>query len=54
MERSYGSFTRTIPLPSDVETEKAGATFKKGVLTITLPKTEKSLKETKKILIKSK
>jgi HSP20 family protein len=53
MERSYGSFTKTISLPADVETEKVGATFKKGVLTITLPKTEKSLKETKKILIKS-
>jgi HSP20 family protein len=53
MERLYGSFVKTIPLPVDVETEKAGATFKKGVLTITLPKTEKALEETKKISIKS-
>jgi len=53
VERSYGSFIRTIPLPVDVETEKVGATYKKGVLTIKLPKTEKALKETKKIPIKS-
>jgi len=53
MERSYGSFVRTIPLPVDVQTEKVGAKFKKGVLTVTLPKAEKVLKETKKIQIKS-
>jgi len=53
MERSYGSFVRIIPLPVDVKTEKAGATFKRGVLTITLPKTDKVLNETKKISIKS-
>jgi HSP20 family protein len=39
MERSYGSFQRSIPLPSEVVEDKAKATFKKGVLTITLPKT---------------
>jgi HSP20 family protein len=39
MERSYGSFRRTIPLPSEVEADQVEATFKKGVLTITLPKT---------------
>ena len=53
VERSYGSFIRTIPLPVDVETEKVGAIYKKGVLTIKLPKTEKALSETKKIPIKS-
>jgi HSP20 family protein len=39
MERSYGSFQRSVPLPSEVDEDKAEATFKKGVLTITLPKT---------------
>jgi HSP20 family protein len=39
MERSYGSFQRSVPLPSEVDEDKAKATFKKGVLTITLPKT---------------
>jgi HSP20 family protein len=42
MERSYGSFQRSIPLPSEVNEDKAKATFKKGVLTITLPKTAKA------------
>ena len=50
-ERTYGSFSRTIPLPVEVETDKAEATFKKGVLTIVMPKSAKALKETKKIPI---
>ncbi|HHY98012.1 MAG TPA: Hsp20/alpha crystallin family protein [Firmicutes bacterium] len=37
-ERSYGSFTRTIPLPVAVQKEGAKATFKDGVLEVTLPK----------------
>jgi HSP20 family protein len=52
MERSYGSFTRTIPLPAEIDTDKAKAEFKKGVLNITLPKTVKAIKETKKIPVK--
>jgi HSP20 family protein len=52
MERSYGSFSRTIPLPVDVETDKVEAKFKKGVLSITLPKTAKAVAETKKIAVK--
>jgi HSP20 family protein len=38
-ERSYGSFQRSIPLPSEVDTAKVNAVFQRGVLTITLPKT---------------
>jgi HSP20 family protein len=53
MERSYGSFSRTIPLPSEIDTDKVKAQFKKGVLTVTLPKTAKAVKETKKIQIKA-
>jgi HSP20 family protein len=52
MERSYGSFSRTIPLPVEVETDKVEAKFKKGVLSITLPKTAKAVSETKKIAVK--
>jgi HSP20 family protein len=39
-ERSYGSFRRMVELPVDVEADKASASFKNGVLTITLPKAE--------------
>ncbi len=39
-ERRYGSFERSIMLPTDVQTEKAKAEFENGVLTVTLPKAE--------------
>lgn len=39
MERSYGNFQRTIPLPCEVDTDDVDAVFKNGVLTIKLPKT---------------
>lgn len=39
-ERSYGRFERRIGLPRGVERDKATATFRNGVLTITLPKSE--------------
>lgn len=51
MERSYGSFNRTIELPAEVDPEKVDASYKKGVLKIELKKTRES--ETKKIEIKS-
>jgi HSP20 family protein len=53
MERSFGSFARTIPLPVEIDTEKVEAQFKKGILTVSLPKTEKALTETKKIEVKT-
>ncbi len=37
-ERSYGQFERRISLPRGIERDKAIATFKNGVLTISLPK----------------
>jgi HSP20 family protein len=37
-ECSYGSFVRTVPVPSGVKWDGAQAKYKKGVLTITLPK----------------
>ena len=39
-EQRYGSFERSVMLPTDVQTEKAKADFENGVLTITLPKAE--------------
>lgn len=41
VERSYGAFSRVIPLPSDVEGDKVSAKMDKGVLTIVVPKSGK-------------
>jgi len=40
VERSYGSFSRTVTLPAAVDTEKIEAKYEKGVLTVTCPKKE--------------
>ena len=53
MERSFGSFTRVLPIPADINPDKVEAVFKKGVLNITLPKLVKEKKAQKKIEIKS-
>ncbi|MBI3005155.1 MAG: Hsp20/alpha crystallin family protein [Ignavibacteriales bacterium] len=42
VERSYGSFQRSFKLPETVKTEKIDASYKDGVLTITLPKAEEA------------
>lgn len=39
-ECSYGSFTRSIPLPCGVDIDKATAKYTRGVLNVTLPKAE--------------
>lgn len=38
MERDYGAFQRSIPLPRNVNIDRAEASFKNGVLTVRLPK----------------
>ena len=38
-ERAYGAFARSVRLPALVDEGKVSATFKNGLLTITLPKT---------------
>ena len=53
LERLYGSFSRTIPLPVEVESDKIEAYFKKGVLLITLPKSAKAAAGAKRISIKT-
>jgi HSP20 family protein len=51
MERHYGSFCRSIPLPCGVEPDRVDASFKQGVLTIKMPRTRQSQPEAKKIAI---
>lgn len=48
-ELYWGAFSRTILLPSEVETEDVEATEKHGLLTIKLPKIDKDRKQTVKI-----
>ena len=48
-EITRGSFSRTLALPSGVDSSKAKAKFKDGVLEITLPKVETSKKRTIKL-----
>lgn len=50
-EASYGSFVRSFSLPGEMKADEAEATFKDGVLTVTIPKEEKALH--RKIEIKS-
>jgi HSP20 family protein len=52
-ERSFGSFSRVIPLPAEVNPDKAEATFSKGVLTITMPKVHEEKKDQKKIEVRA-
>lgn len=40
IERSYGSFSRSMKMPAAVDPDKVEATYKNGVLTIVLPKKE--------------
>jgi HSP20 family protein len=37
-ERAYGSFSRVLPLPCEVQSEGTTATYKNGVLTVNMPK----------------
>lgn len=54
MERSFGSFHRTLPLPAGVDREKIKAALKKGVLTVTLPKRPEAHADRKTIPIEAK
>ena len=52
-ERAYGSFERRFALPSHLDAEAAAASFKNGVLTVTVPRRPGSEAEEKRIAIKS-
>jgi HSP20 family protein len=51
-ERRFGSFERTFGIPEGVDADKIEAAFKKGVLTITLPKKPDAQKPEKRIDVK--
>ena len=52
-ERHYGSFERSFEIPEGVDPDKIEAIFKKGVLTVTLPKKVEAQKPAKKVEVKA-
>lgn len=50
-ERGYGAFKRTFRIPDDVEGDKIAAAMKKGVMTITMPKSAESKAKARKVAI---
>jgi len=53
-ERSYGRFERRIGLPQDVDRDKVTATFKNGILTVALPRTEAANENVRRIPVNGK
>jgi HSP20 family protein len=53
-ERSYGRFERRIGLPKGIDRDQASASFRNGVLTVTLPKTEAANEDVRRIPINGK
>lgn len=52
-ERAYGSFQRVVTLPEGVDVDAAKASFKKGVLTIAIPKTHEAKKGTRSVAVEA-
>lgn len=52
IERYYGAFERSFRLPENVQADKIEANFEKGILKVTLPKTEESKKKEISINVK--
>ena len=52
-ERAYGSFSRSVPLPCEVDEERVEAHFKNGVLTVRLPKSATEKENQRRIDIKT-
>lgn len=51
-ERRFGQFQRAFRIPEGVDADRIDASMAKGVLTVTLPKSEKAKAEEKKIEIR--
>lgn len=51
-ERFYGQFRRTIPIDAPLDEEKVDARFRNGVLTVTLPKSQKAEAKARRIEVK--
>ena len=51
VERSFGSFSRKLHLPVEIQIDKATASFKDGVLEIRMPKSEAEKQKSRKIKV---
>jgi HSP20 family protein len=51
VERRFGSFSRSFALPENVDADNVSASYKKGVLEVTLPKTESKEKKVKVVAV---
>jgi HSP20 family protein len=52
-ESSYGKFVRQVPLPASIDLDKSKASFKNGVLNVTMPKAEEEKEKRRKIEVSS-
>lgn len=52
-ERSYGSFRRVLSLPEDADPDHIEATFRNGVMTLTVPRKAAAIQDTKRIEVKA-
>ncbi|MBC4018827.1 Hsp20/alpha crystallin family protein [Siccirubricoccus deserti] len=53
-ERMYGRFERRIPLGQEVEEEGVRAEFRNGLLTVTLPRSERAAQRTRRIPVSAR
>jgi HSP20 family protein len=51
VESSYGAFTRSIQLPTEVQSDKISASYRNGVLTVILPKSDGPQKKEIKVKV---
>jgi HSP20 family protein len=52
VERSYGSFQRSFTLPAAVKADKIDASYKDGILTVSLPKAEEAISKQIEVKVK--
>jgi HSP20 family protein len=52
MERSYGSFQRSFTLPASVKADKIEASYRDGILTVTLPKADEARRKQIEVKVK--
>ena len=54
IERSYGAFERSFTLPTSLDTEKVRADYKNGVLSVFIPRSERSKPKTIAVKVETK